>query len=210
MRQLPSGTAPTVAIIGPVGSGKSSLRRLLAEYGAATLDFDDYSRELLAPGTPETAAVLAAFGTPYLRADGSVDRAALGALVFTDDAARERLEAILHPPMLALLQRRLEDFRRAPEAPLLAVEGAILGRLAPGTFDVVIVVDAPADLRRSRLRDKGLSAEAAQRLLDLHQRLGIGREPADITLDNSGSLEHLRAQAARLWRDLTGCEPGTI
>lgn len=211
MRELPPGSAPTVAVVGPVGAGKSALRGLFREFGAATLDFDGYSRDLLAAGTPETAAVRAAWGEPYVRPDGTVDRAALGALVFADDAARTRLEAIVHPPMLALLRRRLEDFRRAPEAPLLAVEGAILGRLAAGTFDALIVVDAPPAVRRQRLEQgKGLTPEAALRLVALHERLGIGRDPADFVVDNGGSPAELRAQAEELWRRLTGRDPGTL
>jgi dephospho-CoA kinase len=196
--------APVVALIGPIGAGKSVVRDFLAEQGAAVIDFDDYSRRLLQPGSPQTESVRQAFGEPYVSAEGVVDRAALAALIFGDDGARRRLEAILHPPMLALLREALAEFRRRPSAPVLAVEGAILGQLGPELFDAVLLVNAPVSERARRLQAcKGMPSETAQRAVKLHEQLGIGQEPADFTLDTGGTLEDVREQVARLWTELT-------
>jgi dephospho-CoA kinase len=191
-----------VALIGPFGAGKSLVRQALERHGAATLDFDSYSRELLRPGTPQFQQVRAHFGDAYLFPDGTLHRAALGRLVFADDDARHALNAIVHPAMLARLREAVAAFRRAPTAPALAVEGALLGQLAPeDLFDVVLSVQAPAAVRALRLQERdGLTAAEAQGRLALHERLGLGAEPADFVLDNSGDLEQAEAQVAEFWR----------
>jgi dephospho-CoA kinase len=206
--ELTASPAPVVALIGPVGAGKSVVLGFLAELGAAVINFDDYSRDLLQPGTPETEAVARELGARFLRADGTVDRPALGALVFADDEARARLEAIMHPPMLARLRAAVAEFRRQPAAPLLAVEGALLGRLAAGLFDAMVVVDAPTPVRGQRLEQtRGLSREAVIPLLALHERLATGSGWADFTLVNEGSPADLRAETGKLWQNLTGLPP---
>ncbi|NLO73581.1 MAG: dephospho-CoA kinase [candidate division WS1 bacterium] len=202
------GPAPVVAVIGPVGAGKSAVLGFLQELGAATINFDDYSRQLLRPDRPETTQVRTAFGPHYVEAGGKVDRAALGALVFADDQAREQLEGILHPPMLAQLRAAVEEFRRDPSAPLLAVEGAILGRLAPELFDALVQTTAPANVRVERLRSKGWSPETIQHVLALQRRLGLDTAAGDFVIDGSRPLSDVREQVVRLWHDLTGCEGG--
>jgi dephospho-CoA kinase len=170
------------------------------------LDFDDYSRELLRPGTPEYERLGQEFGPGVFQPDGSVDRRALGALVFSQPQARECLNALLHPAMLERLSAALASFRARPTAPLLVVEGALLGQLPTrGWFDWVVLVTAPAALRAQRLRQaQRLSPAAAEALIQLHEEMGLGRERADYTLVNDGDWAALEAQVGDLWRQLTG------
>ncbi len=199
-------TSPLViALVGPAGAGKSVLRQALARRGAATLDFDDYSRALLRPGTNEYERLRYEFGSQVLREDGTVDRAALAARVFADAQARACLNAIVHPGMLALLRRALDEFRRAPSAPVLVVEGAILRQLpTEGWFDQVVLVTAPPEVRARRLREsKDLSAEAVSALLQLQEEMGLGREVADHVITNAGDRTALEGQADALWQKLT-------
>lgn len=194
-----------VALVGPAGAGKSVLRQALARRGAATVVFDDYSRVLLRPGTDEYERLRREFGPEVFREDGSVDRAALAAKVFTEAEARARLNAIVHPGMLALLRRALDEFRRAPSAPVLVVEGAILEQLpTEGWFDQVVLVTAPPEVRARRLREsKGLSAEAVSGLLQLQEEMGLERAAADHVVSNAGDRAALEEQAEALWEKLT-------
>lgn len=193
--------AVVVALIGPLGAGKSLVRQALVERGAAALDFDDYSRQLLQPGTAEYEAVRREFGTDYFRGDGSLDRAALAARIFADPDARKRLNAIVHPGMLARLREAVAEFRAAPCAPLLVVEGAILGQLpTAGLFDLVLMVQAPRETRIRRIRERdGLSEEEARRRIALHEELGVGRERADFTVVNDHDQRDLQAQVEAFW-----------
>jgi len=129
-----------------------------------------------------------------------VDRRALGALVFSEPAARERLNALLHPAMLDRLHAVIAGFRAQPTAPMLVVEGALLAQLATqGWFDRVVVVAAPAALRAQRLREaQRLTPDAAEALIRLHEQMGVGREPADCTIVNDGDRAALEAQARGL------------
>jgi dephospho-CoA kinase len=193
--------AVVVALIGPLGSGKSRVRQALAERGAAVLDFDDYSRQLLRPGTAEYEAVRREFGEGYFRKDGSLDRGALAGRIFADAEARERLNRIVHPGMLARLREAIVQFRASPSAPMLVVEGALLGQLpTAGLFDLVLMVQAPRGARIRRIRERdGLSEEEARRRIDLHEHLGIGRERADFTVVNDGDERDLQAQVEAFW-----------
>lgn len=198
-----------VALVGPAGSGKSLVRESLARLGAAVLDFDDYSRELLQPGTEEYRRLRTEFGPDYFRPDGSVDRAALGELAFGDAAARARLNAIVHPGMLARLRTAIADFRRRPRAPVLAVEGAILPSLpARDWFDRVVLVTAPAALREQRVREaRRFSPETARALMRLQEEMGLENAAADQVIHNDGDRRALEAAVQDLWDTLTG--PGT-
>ena len=190
-----------VGLTGGIGAGKSEVARLLAVRGAVVIDADRLAREVIEPGTDGYAALLADFGSRVLSGDGSVDRSTLAETVFADEAARRRLEAIIHP-RVRVRARELERLAGADdvvvhEIPLLVETGAADG------FDVVVVVDLPEDEAVRRLVGRGMSAaDARQRIstqASREERLGA----ADVVLDNSGGTDALAAQVDALWRDLS-------
>ncbi len=190
-----------VALTGGIGSGKSTVGAMLAERGAVVIDADVLAREVVAPGTPGLADILVAFGPGVVDGDGALDRRALAQRVFDDPAARQRLEAIIHPRVRAraaeIEAKTAEDAVVVHDIPLLVETGQA------GQFDVVVVVDCPSDLQVERLtRQRGMSrAEAQSRItaqVSRAQRLAV----ADHVIENSGSLEQLRAAVDQLWRTL--------
>ncbi len=192
-----------VALTGGIGSGKSEVERLLATRGAVVVDADRLAREVVEPGTPGLAAVVAEFGAERVLApDGALDRAAVARIVFTDAAERRRLEAVVHPLVGA---RAAEIVAAAPEGAVVVYSVPLLVENAlAGDFDVVVVVDAPDDVRLDRLvRVRGMSE------VDARARMAAqaGREQrlaaADRVIDNSGTLGDLAAGVDALWAALS-------
>ncbi len=186
-----------VGLTGGIGSGKSEVARRLAAYGALVVDADLLAREVVAPGTPGLAAVVAQFGAEVLTADGSLDRERLAARVFADEAARGRLNAIVHPLVRAETEKR---FAAAPanavvvnEVPLLVESGLL------AAYDVVVAVEAPLELRLSRLARRGVSAPAAAARIAAQASDDERRARADVVIVNEGTVEELDRQVARLW-----------
>ncbi|PMR58343.1 dephospho-CoA kinase [Verrucosispora sp. ts21] len=189
-----------VGLTGGIGSGKSAVARRLVERGAVLVDADQLSREVVAPGTDGLAEVVAAFSTRVLDADGALDRAALADLVFTDEAARRRLEAIVHRRVRArtaeLVAAAAPDAVVVNDVPLLTEVG-----LAP-TYHLVVVVQTALATRLERLtRDRGMSRADAERRI-AGQADDAGRAAvADVLLSNDGSLAQLHAAVDALWSD---------
>lgn len=189
-----------IAVTGGIGSGKSAVTARLAERGAVVIDADRIAREVVEPGTPGLAAVVAEFGPGILTPEGALDRPAMAAIVFSDEERRRALEAIVHP----LVGRRSQELLDAAPAdalvvydvPLLA-ESADLGR-ADG-FDRVVVVTAPVETRVQRLVGRGLSEEDARARITAQASDDARLAIADLVVDNSGDLEALDAEVARLW-----------
>ena len=177
-----------VGLTGGIASGKSTVAQLLVELGAVLIDGDALAREVVARGTPGLAQVVEEFGEELLTAEGDLDRAALGRIVFSDESARRRLEAITHP---LIFERYAELEAAAPpdavvvhDIPLLAESG----RARAATFDAVIVVDVPAELQVERMmRDRGWTREDAESRIaaqaSREDRLAI----ATYVIDNTGS-----------------------
>ncbi|WP_406046182.1 dephospho-CoA kinase [Micromonospora sp. NBC_00898] len=189
----------TVGLTGGIGSGKSAVSARLAELGAVIVDADQVAREVVAPGTEGLAEIVAAFSDRVLDADGALDRAALGAVVFADEAARRRLEEITHPRVRA---RTAELVAAAPHAvvvndvPLLVEVG-----LAP-TYHLVVVVQTATATRLERLaRDRGMDRAEAERRIAAQADDARRRVAADVVLSNDGDLAELYAAVDGLWRD---------
>lgn len=192
-----------IGVVGPVAAGKTVVCRMLADRGAAVISADEVNRALLAPGQPLLAKVIEAFGEQYLRPDGSLDRAALARHVFSDLAALERLEALVHPPMKAEIARRVRKALNAG-APLVVVEAAVLYRMsAADLVDYVVMVTADRAERRRRLIEcLGLPPEDANQRIALHERLGFDRVPADYVIDTTAGPEAACAQVQALLQKL--------
>ena len=201
MRTGRSGRITRVGLTGGVASGKSTVSAILAELGAVVIDADLLSREVVAVGTDGLAAVRQQFGPEVLTAEGELDRAAMGALVFVDREARTRLEAIIHPRVrerAAQLEAGAADGSVVVhDIPLLAETGQA------GAFDAVVVVDVPVDLQVRRMTDlRGLGrAEAEARVAaqaGRQERLAI----ATHVIENTGTLEDLRDRVAEVFEEL--------
>jgi len=191
-----------IGLTGGIGAGKSEVSRLLAEHGAVVIDADLLAREVVEPGTPGLAEVVEAFGAGVLADDGSLDRAALGARVFGDDAARRRLEAIIHPRVRA----RAAEIEAAADPDAIVVHDIplLVETGQADAFDGVIVVDAPVEVQVERLvGERGMSANEAQGRIaaqaSRQQRTGA----ADWIVDNTGSLTDLKLAVARVWKELS-------
>src|SRR4051794_38913324 len=181
-----------VGLTGGIGAGKSTVARLLVELGAVLIDGDALAREVVARGTPGLAQVVAEFGPELLTPDGDLDRAALGRIVFADEGARRRLEAITHP---LIFEKYAELEAAAPPDALVVHDIPLLAESARAdTFDEVIVVDAPPELQVERmLRDRGWTREEAESRIaaqaSREDRLAI----ATYVIDHTATLHHLRA-----------------
>jgi dephospho-CoA kinase len=188
-----------IGLTGGIGSGKSTVSALLAARGAVVVDADLIAREVVEPGTPGLARVVEAFGDRVLAADGSLDRAALAAVVFADPDARQRLDGIVHPLVRAraagLAAAAPPDAVVVHDVPLLVETGQA------SSYDVVLVVEAAPAVRVSRLVQRGLTTEDARARMAVQASDEQRRAAADVVLDNSGTPEQLAAQVDRFWAE---------
>jgi len=190
-----------IGLTGGIAAGKSVVLARFAELGAVVIDYDALSREAVAPGTVGLDEVVEAFGPAVLAPDGSLDRPALGRVVFGDDAARERLNAIVHPEV-----RRIAAEREAaagagdPRAVVVHDIPLLVETGDPARFHCVVVVDAPVELRLRRLVDgRGLTEDEARARVAAQADDAARLAAADVTLDGSGTPDALRAQVDAFW-----------
>lgn len=190
-----------VGLTGGIASGKSTVSAILAELGAVVIDADVLAREVVARGTPGLEAVVAEFGPGLLTPEGDLDRPAMGALVFGDAEARKRLEAIIHP---LVHQRSAQLEAEAPAGAVVVHDIPLLAEVGrAGTFDAVVVVDAPAELQVSRMvEERGWSREEAESRIaaqaSREDRLAI----ATHVVDNTGTLDELRRRVEQVYAEL--------
>ncbi|TDD23339.1 dephospho-CoA kinase [Actinomadura sp. KC06] len=191
-----------VGLTGGIGSGKSEVSARLRERGAVVIDADKIAREVVAPGTPGLAAVVAEFGEDVLLPDGALDRAKVGRIVFSDPERLAALNGIVHP----LVGERTKELMDAAPAdavvvydvPLLAENG--LAEM----YDEVVVVDAPEEVQLDRLvARRGMTEDDARARMASQASRAERRAVATHVIDNSGTLDDLKSQVDALWESLT-------
>lgn len=195
---------PLIALTGGIASGKSTIAARLEALGAVVVDADALSREVVEPGEPALGAIRDAFGDAVLQPDGRLDRPALGRIVFTDEAARARLNAIVHP---AVIERSHDLFRAAlerdPDA-VVVYDVPLIDARGVGEFERIVVADAPAATRLRRLVElRGMTEQEAQARVAAQLDDDARRALASDLIDTGGTLDHTVEQTDALWRRLT-------
>lgn len=190
-----------VGLTGGIGAGKSTVSALLAQRGAVVVDYDLLARQAVEPGTPGLALIVERFGSGVIAPNGTLDRPALGAIVFADEASRRDLEAITHPA-IAQLARDLEESAGSDD--VVVHDNALLVEMGMyRTCDVVVVVDVPEDVQVARLvANRGMSESDARARIatqaSREERTGV----ADRVIDNTGSPDELALIVGGIWDEL--------
>jgi dephospho-CoA kinase len=195
---------PVIGLTGGIGSGKSTVAEMLARRGAVVIDADRVGHESYRPGSEGFRQVVAAFGNAVVAPDGSIDRRALGAIVFAHPEARARLNAIVHPLIAAEVGRRVAEARAADEPKPVVVEAALLidaGWRALVDRVWVVTVSPRAAIARVTA-SRGLSREEVERRLESQMPDAERRRQADLVIENDGTVEELEAKVEAAWRSL--------
>ena len=194
-----------IGLTGGIASGKSVVAARLAEHGAVVVDADRIAREVVDPGTPALARIAQEFGSAVIRSDGSLDRAALGAVVFSSLEKRQALNAITHPAVAERSHALFEAAEAADPEAIVVYDVPLLvdaGRF--DEFDLIVVVNASTETRIARMVElRGMTRDEALHRLNSQasntERLAI----ADVVIDSNGTLEETLQQADALWETLS-------
>ena len=193
-----------VGLTGGIATGKSTVTAMLGSPSVRVVDADALAREVVEPGTPALGQIVAEFGREVLQADGRLDRARLGEIVFPDPVKRKRLEAITHPAIRARFERIMADLERAGWDGILIWDAALLvesGGNKKMDRLVVVTTDAATQLRRLMARDGG-SEEAARARTASQMPLAVKARYADYVIDNSGTPAQTEARVREVYRAL--------
>lgn len=189
-----------VALTGNLASGKSTVLRHFAEWGASVIDADELVREVQRPGTPTLAAIARRFGRGVLGPDGALDRDALRAAALKDDEALGALNAIVHPAVARRRAELAEEARARGDCVLVNDIPLLFEVLSPEDFDLIVLVDAPPALRRERaVVQRGFTPEDADRMMAAQLPSDLKRDRSDIVIDNTGTPKELRRLAWDAW-----------
>lgn len=191
----------TIGLTGGIGSGKTTVIRLLAALGAPTIDADKVAHTTYAPGGPAYDGVVAAFGKEILAADGTIDRGKLGPIVFADRSALGRLTAIVWPKTLERMREMVSEMRAKGERNPIVVEAAILieANWQP-LFDEIWLVTASKERVIERVeRDRGLKPEQTEARIRAQFPESERRKHATLIIENDGTIEQLQQKVAQLW-----------
>jgi len=192
-----------IGLTGGIAAGKSTVSGRWAEHGAVVVDADRLARDAVAPGSPGLEQVAERFGPSVIAADGTLDRPALGAVVFSDPAARKDLEAITHPEVWRLAQAAFDAAEQADPDALVVYDVPLLAEARgsrPLRFDAVVVVDAPAAMRIERLvQHRGMSRQEAERRVGAQASDADRLALADHVVDATGTLEDTVRSADQVW-----------
>jgi len=197
-----------IGLTGGIAAGKSTVSARWAEHGAVVVDADQLARQAVAPGSPGLAQVAERFGPGVLAADGSLDRPALGAIVFADPDARRALEGITHPEVWRLAQRAFDAAEAGDPDAVVVYDVPLLAEAAasrPIRFDAVVVVDAPAAQRIERLVEhRGMDRAEAERRVASQASDADRLALADHVVDATGSLDDTIRSADEVWARVSG------
>ena len=189
-----------IGLTGGIASGKSTVARLLERRGAVVIDADQLSRDVVAPGEPAYCAIVAAFGNAILNEDQTINRTALGRLVFSSSEARQRLENITHPAIGKRAEEKLAELKRAG-APLVIYMAPLLieaGATARVDDIWVVYLDRETQLKRVMERD-GVTREEALQKVAAQMPMEEKRLYGSVVIDNCGSPAELEEQVIELW-----------
>ncbi|MDZ7261805.1 MAG: dephospho-CoA kinase [candidate division KSB1 bacterium] len=191
-----------VGLTGGIGCGKSEVCRMLGELGARIIDADTMAKQISETNEQVKAELKACFGNDIYLADGKLDRAKLGRIIFSDETARLRINQIVHPYVIKEIDKEIERCRRLGQWPVVVVEAALIYEAGVADkFDYVVVVSAPAETVMERLskRDR-LSRQEIRDRIQSQLPLEIKEKKAHYVLRNEGDLSELREKVAQLYR----------
>jgi dephospho-CoA kinase len=190
-----------VGLTGGIASGKSVVAARLAEHGAVVVDADQIAREVVEPGTPALERIASEFGDAVITADGRLDRAALGAIIFADEAKRSILNDITHPAVGELSRRRFAEAAAADPDAVVVYDVPLLSEArSRDEFDLIVVVSAPEDVRIERMVSlRGMTRADAENRIRAQVPEEQRRALADVVIESGGSLDETLAQADALW-----------
>lgn len=192
-----------VGLTGNIAAGKSTVVDLFRSWGATVIDADQLAREAQAPGTEVLTAIARRFGADVLLPDGSLDRAALRGKVMGDDAALAALNAIVHPAVQRRRAQLLEEAKAKGVGIVVNDIPLLFEALDPASFDAVVLIDAPAAVRRARLRLlRGLTAPEADAMIAAQMPSERKRSRSHFVIDNDGSREALEEKARAVFNAL--------
>ncbi len=204
MKSIASNRGIIVGVTGGIACGKSTVSRLLSEKGAIPINSDEIGHQLLKRGSPVMGALLEAFGPDILDESGDVSRQKLGAIVFNDRAARERLNAIMHPPIVEQSRSEANRLVAENENCVVLIDAPLLIEAnSQDTVDVIVVVTASTQIQLQRLlENRSLSQTEAHTRIDSQMPLSEKVKYADFLVENDGTLEELEQKVDGLWHEI--------
>lgn len=192
-----------VGLTGNIGSGKSTVAQLLSERGATIIDADVLARRAVEVGTPAYQKIVERWGTSILAADGTLDRAALRRIVFTDQAQLEYLNSVVHPEVERMRSVLVEQARARGDRLVVCDIPLLFERRLTEGYDKIVLVDAPRPVRMERLvRERGLRETEAMDMIVAQMPAELKRARADFVIDNDSSLGQLDQRVAEVWTSL--------
>jgi dephospho-CoA kinase len=197
-----------IGLTGGIGSGKSTVARLFAEHGAHIIDADQIARDVVEPGSPVLASLVAEFGPTIIQPDGTLDRKALGAIVFQDDSRRKQLEAIIHPAIRSEIIAQMDHAERTAPEQLHIVDIPLLfesGYHTHNYFKAIVLADVPESIQIARLcARENWSEDQARSRMATQMPLSGKRSLATHLIDNAGTIAETEAQIEAFISEVRG------